>query len=86
MKWSEVRDQYPDQIVLVEALKTSSQNKMRNIEEMSILSDFRDSIAAWQEYKKIHKENPEKELYIFHTSKRKAEVVEQFFAGIRGRS
>lgn len=86
MKWSEVRGHYPDQIVLVEALKTSSENRVRTVEEMSILSDFQDNMAAWQEYKKLHKEKPEKELYIFHTSKEKAEVVEQFFVGIRGRS
>jgi hypothetical protein len=84
MKWSHVCSQYPDQIVLVEALKTSSKNKILTIEEMSILSEFHDSMDAWQEYKKIHREKPEKEIYIFHTSKEKAEVVEQYFVGIRG--
>jgi hypothetical protein len=86
MKWSEVREHYPDQIVLVEALKTSSENSVRTVEEMSILSDFQENMDAWKEYKKLHKEKPEKELYIFHTSKAKAEVIEQFFVGIRGRS
>jgi hypothetical protein len=84
MKWSEVREHYPDQIVLVEALETFSENRVRTVEDMAILSDFRDDMAAWQEYKKLHKENPEKELYIFHTSKEKAQVIEQFFVGIRG--
>jgi hypothetical protein len=82
MKWSEVCEHYPDQIVLVEALATTSKD---NIQEMSILSEFSDNMAAWHAYKKIHKSNPGKELYIFHTSKEKAEVVEQFFVGIRGR-
>lgn len=86
MKWSEVCKHYPDQIVLVEALRTTSMNKIRTVEEMLILSDFQDSMAAWQAYKKLHKERPEKELYIFHTSKEKAEVVERFFIGIRGRA
>lgn len=86
MKWSEIRLQYPDQIVLVEALKTTSENRVRTVEEMSIISDFDDNMAAWQAYKKCRKEQPEKELYIFHTSKEKAEVIEQFFVGIRGHS
>lgn len=85
MKWSEVCSQYPDQIVLVEAIATTSINKVRTIKEMSILSPFTDSLAAWQAYKKLHKSNPDKELYILHTSKERAEVIEQFFVGVRGR-
>lgn len=84
MKWSDVRYHYPDRIVLVEALKTTSENSVRTVEEMSILSDFHDNKAAWQTYKKHRKEQPQKELYIFHTSKEKPEVIEQFFVGIRG--
>lgn len=85
MKWYEVCELYPNQIVLVEALTTTSVNYIRTIEEMSILSNFRDNMEAWHEYKRLHKSNPDKELYIFHTSKEKAEVIEQFFVGIRGR-
>ena len=86
MQWSDICKKYPNKIVLVEALKTSSINKITTVEEMSILSDFQDSMDAWQEYKKIHKDMPEKELFIFHTSKEKAEVIEHFFIGIRGRT
>ena len=85
MKWAEVCKQYPDQIVLVEALATNSMNNIRTVEDMSVLSKFDDNLAAWQEYKKLHKSHPNKELYLFHTSKGKAEVIEQFFTGIRGR-
>ncbi|WP_066072613.1 hypothetical protein [Neobacillus soli] len=75
MMWTEVRENYPNKIVLAEALKTSSHNKIRSIEEMSILSVFQNSMDAWEEYKKVHKERPDKELYILHTSREKAEVV-----------
>lgn len=40
MKWSEVCEHYPDQIVLVEALTTTSINNIRTVEERSILSEF----------------------------------------------
>ncbi|SET22415.1 hypothetical protein SAMN05216389_10747 [Oceanobacillus limi] len=86
MKWSEVRNTFPNQIVLVEALETSLDHNVRTVNEMAVVSEFHDNMEAWQEYKKIHKQNPEKELYIFHTSKDNAEVIEQFFAGIRGRT
>jgi hypothetical protein len=85
MKWHEVCEHYPNQIVLVEALITTSVNHIRTIEEMSILSNFSDNMAAWNEYKRLHKSNPDKELYILHTSKENAEVIEQFFVGLRGR-
>lgn len=85
MKWAEVCKQYPDQIVLVVALTTSSMNNIRTVDEMAVLSKSNDNLAAWQEYKKLHKSHPNKELYLFHTSKEKAEVIEQYFTGIRGR-
>ncbi|MFD1738704.1 hypothetical protein ACFSCX_19495 [Bacillus salitolerans] len=79
MEWGLVREQYPDKLVLVEALSTSSKDSVRTVEEMSIISTFDDNMYAWNAYKRVHKENPEKELYVFHTSKEKPEVIEKFF-------
>lgn len=85
MEWGLVREQYPDKLVLVEALTTSSKDSIRTVEEMSIISTFDDNMEAWKAYKRVHKENPEKEIYVFHTSKAKPEVIEKFFIGVRGR-
>lgn len=85
MEWGLVREQYPDKLVLVEALSTSSKDSIRTVDEMSIISTFEDNMEAWKAYKRVHKENPEKELYVFHTSKEKPEVIEKFFIGVRGR-
>ncbi|MGG0719038.1 hypothetical protein ABE096_15795 [Robertmurraya massiliosenegalensis] len=84
MEWGLIRDQYPDKLVLVEALSTTSKDRIRTVEEMSIISIFEDNMDAWNAYKKTHKENPEKEIYVFHTSKEKPEVIEKFFNGVRG--
>jgi hypothetical protein len=78
MKWSEVREHYPDQIVLVEALRTTSENKVRTVEEMSILSDFQENMDAWKEYKKLHKEKPEKEHIFFIHLKQKLRSLNNF--------
>ncbi|MFZ3590107.1 hypothetical protein ACOI1C_12695 [Bacillus sp. DJP31] len=85
MNWGLVRQQYPDRLVVVEALATSSKDRIRIVEDMSIISTFDNSIEAWETYKRLHKENPDKELYVFHTSKIKPEVIEKFFIGVRGR-
>lgn len=86
MKWSEVREQYPERWVLVEALIAESSNNIRNIYEMSVISDFENSTDAWKDYKELHFKNRMRELYIFHTSKDKIEVEEQNFTGIRRRN
>jgi len=86
MKWQEVRNQYPDQWVLVEALKASSQNNIREILDMSVISEYNNSTDAWKGYKTLHLSNPSRELYIFHTSNEQIEVVEKRFTGIRRRN
>jgi len=83
MKWNEITKIYPNRLVLVEALKATSQNRLRTIEEMSVVNEYMNSKEAWEGYKHYHKEDPECELYIFHTSRENVEVVEEFFSGVR---
>ncbi|WP_236838864.1 hypothetical protein [Caldalkalibacillus salinus] len=46
MKWEEIRNQYPDSWVLVEALKDESKDNRREIEGMSVISEFNNSVEA----------------------------------------
>ncbi|MCD9022059.1 hypothetical protein [Cohnella silvisoli] len=85
MKWPTIRDHYPNTWVLVEAIKASSVNNHRIIEEMSVMSEFPDSREAWREYKKFHLADPQREFYIFFTGNESIEVIEQPFMGFRGR-
>lgn len=48
MKWSEVRQHFPNRCVLVEALKTEKTGKERVIEEISVIDDFDNGNAAWK--------------------------------------
>ncbi len=84
MKWNEIRKQYPNKYILVEALKAYSCDKKRYIEDMTVVSCFEGTKKAWEEYKKIKHDSPSREFYIFHTSKETIEVVEQAFTGVRG--
>lgn len=86
MKWQEIRSQYPNQWVLVEALKANSQNNKRKIQDMAVISEYDNSTKAWKGYKTLHLANPSRELYIFHTSNEKIEVTEERFTGIRRRN
>ncbi|MFE6075524.1 hypothetical protein ACFVQB_13720 [Paenibacillus sp. NPDC057886] len=84
MKWSHIREIYPNRWVLVEALATQSNNHIRTIEEMSVVSDYDDPKRAWASYKKLHLSEPTRELYVFYTGNECIEVIEQPFTGIRG--
>lgn len=83
MKWEQVREQYPEQWVLVEAISAYSDNSIRHLEEVAVISSFSDSTLAWKEYKKLHLADRTREYYIFHTDHEIIEVKEQKFIGIR---
>lgn len=85
MKWTQIREQYPEQWVLVEAINAYSKNSFRHIEDLSIISNFTESTFAWKEYKKLHLDNPLREYYILHTCHETIEVEEQRFSGVRRR-
>jgi hypothetical protein len=83
MKWEQVREQFPEQWVLVEAISAYSKNSIRYLEELSVISKFPESTLAWKEYKKLHLAEPSREYYIFHTDHETIEVKEQKFIGVR---
>lgn len=85
MKWEQVREQYPEQWVLVEAISAYSENSIRFLEEVAVISNFPDSTLAWKEYKKLHLADRTREYYIFHTDNKTIEVKEQNFIGVRRR-
>ncbi|AMV12263.1 hypothetical protein GT3570_15210 [Geobacillus thermoleovorans] len=85
MRWAEIRQTYPNQFVLVEAVSACSQHGKRMIEDMAVVGCYEHVSEAWSSYKQQHRTFPEKELYIFHTSNERIEVEERYFIGARGR-
>ncbi len=83
MKWSEVRQHFPERCVLVEAIKSETRGNERIIEEMSVIDDFENGNAACKVYKKLHSENQSCEIYIFHTNNEEIKVIEQSYIGVR---
>jgi hypothetical protein len=83
MKWNEVRQQFPNRCVLVEAISAKTESNERIIEEMSVIDDYENGNAAWKVYKKLHANDPSRELYIFHTNNEEIKVIEQPYIGVR---
>ncbi|HHY74356.1 MAG TPA: hypothetical protein GX497_14255 [Bacillus bacterium] len=85
MNWHDVQEKYPDQWVVVEALKAFSDEKKRTIETVSVIENTSDQDYAWKVYKELSLQNRNRELYMVHTSNPSIIVLEQNFYGVRAR-
>jgi hypothetical protein len=86
MQWQEIREHYPQQWLLVEAIKAHSETNVRIVEQLAVLESFSDSVTAMKGYAQLHREAPQRELYVFHTSRETLEIGERTWLGIRGTS
>ena len=84
MKWQEIRTHYPQQWLLVEAIKARSEANKRILEQLAVVGTFENSTTALNSYKQFHHEAPERELYVFHTSRETLDITERRWLGIRG--
>jgi hypothetical protein len=84
MKWQEIRNHYPRQWLLVEAIKAHSEADKRILEQRAVVGTFADSVTAMRNYAQLHREDPERELYVFHTSREILDITERRWLGIRG--
>ena len=56
MQWQDIRRHYPDQWLLIEAIKAHSENDRRILDDIAILEAFEDSDAAMKSYAGLHRE------------------------------
>ncbi|MDQ2731169.1 MAG: hypothetical protein M3Y56_05885 [Armatimonadota bacterium] len=83
MKWPQVRSHYPEQWLLVEAITAHSEGDKRILDEIAVIDSFPDSRQGLQHYAQLHREAPERELYVFHTSREALDITERRWIGIR---
>ena len=81
--WDQVRQEYPNQWVVIEALRSHSKANKRIVDALSVVDTFDDSEKALREYLKLHREDRMKELYVVHTDKEDLDITEQKWLGIR---
>jgi hypothetical protein len=84
MQWQEIRKHYPHQWLLIEAIKAHSENDKRILDEISVIGTYSDSVEAMNSYMQLHKQAPERELYVFHTDRQELGITERRWWGIRG--
>lgn len=86
MNWEKVRENYPNQWVLVEAIEAHSESGKRILDQLAVLNIFPDSLIAMRTYKELHKKSPNRELYVLHTDRKSLDILERKWIGIRGSS
>lgn len=84
MQWQEIRQHFPNQWVLLEAVKAHSEANHWIVEDMAALEAFSDSEAMLRTYLKLHQAEPERDIFYFHTSQEQIDIVEDTWLGLRG--
>lgn len=84
MQWSDVRNQYPEQWVLVEAINATSKDNKRIVGQLSVIDTFADDgDRAMLKYVELHRQFKQREYYVVHTSREKLDINEQVWIGVR---
>ena len=83
MQWQELRKHYPQQWLLIEAIKARSAANKRILEQLAVVGTFPDSVSPMKDYSRLHREAPDRELYVFHTSREALDITERQWLGIR---
>jgi hypothetical protein len=84
MTWQHVRTTYPNQWLLIEAIQARSENQRRVLEDIAVLSPYKDSREAFRHYQTLHRSNREREYYVVHTGHEVLDIPEVQWLGIRG--
>jgi hypothetical protein len=83
MQWEEIRRHYPQQWLLVEAIKAHSEADKRVLDQLSVVNTFQDSTSALKSYTNLHRAHPDREFYVFHTSREMLDITERSWLGFR---
>jgi len=84
MQWSEIRKDYPNQWLVIEALEAhTTQDNRRQLKRIAVIERCSDGSAAMQSYRRLHQQYPDREFYFVHTSREELDIREQQWLGIR---
>ena len=83
MRWTSVRERYPDQWLVVEAIEAHSEGNQRIVDELAVVEVCSDGAAAMQIYRRLHQLHPDREYYFVHTSRCELSATETHWVSIR---
>jgi hypothetical protein len=84
MNWSQVRQAYPDQWLVIEALDAHTEDSQRHLDRIAVLESCSDGKGAFHSYQRLHEAYPFREFYFVHTGRETLDIRERYWMGIRG--
>ncbi len=70
MNWEELRQQYPQRWVVVEAFGAYTEQGKRIVPRLELIADFGDDWKpAWERYEALHDADRRREYYVLHTDR-----------------
>lgn len=86
MHWQEVKQVYPKQWLIIEALQAHTEaDKHRHVDDLAVIEPCVDAKNALQKYRLLHQLYPEREFYFVHTSREALDIEERQWLGIRNK-
>ena len=83
MRWAEIRQQYPNQWLVIDALEAHTEGDRRKLDQMTVVEVVPDGAAAYQRYRKLHQEHPQREFCYVHTAREELDIRERQWLGLR---
>ena len=83
MDWDEIKQAYPDQWIVIEAMEAHSEGGLRVLDRVAVIATCPDGESAVDAYRRLHDEFPEREFYFIHTSRATLQIEERLWVGIR---
>jgi hypothetical protein len=84
MQWQEIRANYPNQWLIIEALAAHTEpDSHRQLDKLAVIEFCTDAKSAMQNYRSLHQQYPEREFYFVHTSRQQLDILERQWLGIR---
>ena len=83
MRWAEIRQQYPDQWLVIDALEAHTEGEHRKLDQMTVVEVCPDGAAAYRRYRELHREHPQREFYFVHTAREELDIRERQWLGLR---
>ncbi len=83
MRWYEIREKYPDQWLIIEALEAHTEDQRRLLDQIAVVQVCSDGAAALQEYRQLHQHYPQREFYYVHTAREALDIRERQWLGMK---
>ena len=83
MRWAEIRTQYPDRWLIVDALEAHTEDDRRKVDQMTVVEVCADGATAYERYRELHRRHPLREFYFVHTAREELDIRERRWLGVR---